>query len=245
MYEEPIYPNRRILYLFLLICISFTEVIAQAEMGIYFKYQPTTGNLANSNYQQAFGIGLEVFTPDLKQQAAPFTLQLGLQADFLEAGSESYLLPRLSMEVPEEEITVCNLQIGIHPTARIAPSNTSRIKPYVDLIAGIGIYGIEEMSVDPSLDCPEDDATTSWVSTKVNPEVGLGAGLMIPISRDVKIDVRASYLNTGRIPYANLNTLGMNEGFFDYQMESVRSNLLDLQIGVVIVFDDMTKCGTE
>ena len=229
----------------LLICISFGEVMAQPEMGIYFKYQPTTGNLVNSNYQQAFGVGLEVFTPDLKQQAAPFSLQLGLQVDFMEAGSESYLLPRLSMEVPEEEITVCNLQIGIHPTARIAPTNTGGIKPYLDLIAGIGIYGVEEMSVDPNLDCPEDEAVHTWASTKVNPEVGLGAGIMIPVGNYVKLDMRASYLNTGRIPYANLNTLGMNEGFFDYQMESVRSNLLDFQLGVVIAFNGNAKCGTE
>ncbi|MEL6195186.1 MAG: hypothetical protein AAFR66_24220 [Bacteroidota bacterium] len=229
----------------LFICISFTEVVAQAEMGIYFQYQPTTGNLVNSNYQQAFGLGFEIFTSDLKKNVAPYSIQLGLQLDVMEAGSESYLMPRLSTEEPEEEITVCNLQIGIHPMARIAPSNASGIKPYVDLIAGIGIYGVEEMSVDPNLDCPEDDAITTWSSTKVNPEVGIGAGLMIPLGSYVKLDMRASYLNTGRIPYANLNTLGMNEGFFDYQMESVRSNLLDLQIGVVIAFNGNAKCGTE
>lgn len=222
----------RIFLSLLFVGISSLSLRAQAVFGIHASFQPRVGTIASSDYRNAVGLGFEFLSPNVKK-ASPVSLQFGAQFTALYAGEERVDALISPAQGIEGELTISNKQISLHGITRITPQNTKWILPYADFLVGMGVYGIEEMVDDHSY----DEAVCEIVNTQVNFEVGVAGGLMIPLSNTVFLDIRGTYLNTGRVPFANLSTVRVNEGIADYQIDTIRPDLFNLKVGVIMAVD--------
>jgi hypothetical protein len=180
------------------------------------------GDFADAT-DEGFGLaGHVVFTP----RGGPFGIRL-------QTGGVIYGSREIQVSVPgtgglvTEDLTTDNwlLNAGIGPQlmARSGP-----VRPYVYALAGIGYFATETSFGDYYGDNSTtnyDDTTFAWSA---------GAGLLIPVSRSLAIDVGVQYVGNGTVRYLAEGDLLPSPGGAPPVIvpRQTEANLLTITIGI-------------
>jgi opacity protein-like surface antigen len=175
---------------------------------------------------EGFGVvGHVVFTPG----GGPFGLRL--QAGGLVYGSRKIATPvpgtgGLITESLSTDNWLLNAGIGPQLTVRSGP-----VRPYVYALAGIG-YFATETSFGDSYGYYGDHSTTNYDDTTF--AWSAGAGLLIPVSRSLAIDVGVQYVGNGTVRYLAEGDLLPSPGADPpvIRPRQTEANLLTITVGV-------------
>ena len=220
-----------------LFCLVLTSY-AQPRLGIHFQYQPET-EWAEEGYRHGFGGSIEFLSPNLRKYG-PIQLMLGGELSIAQAGQErrDFDTPEL-IETGAQAISVHNMQYNLLGKTRLLAPAAWRVQPYVDFLGGLGVFNVWETLHFGTFDAHCEDSEGQSIATDWRFRAGAGLGMLVKINEGISIDLRSTYLRTGPVRYANLETVEMRDFQLNYNLDRTLVNPWTFQVGVNVSMDEL------
>ncbi len=225
----------------ILLCILWFEIPqthAQVSLGLALQYQPLEENHEAAGYRFGWGGALEVLSSPIKGEI-PVQLMGGIQFNYLHGGREQRDIPTFLPDEDDIKAIVKNYQLGIQGFVRMAAPEYFKLRPYIDLIGGMGYYAVEETIRRKGIQWDGDERTVDnfVVTRNFKPRIGAGTGLLLQVSNYIDLDIRVSYLHTGKIDHVDLESVENDGEFIEYDINRTRVNPWNFQVGVRVLVE--------
>ncbi|AFM04879.1 hypothetical protein Fleli_2514 [Bernardetia litoralis DSM 6794] len=224
LFSLPFYFTFLLLFLF-----SAQQISAQVQINMRLQTGLPLEDFAQKNESMAFGIGGMFLVPLKDKSIVSLGLDLGYMVygiksdDYIDNNGYNYTL-KTNNNIFESFAMV-----------RFKPRwEKSFIYPYVDgLIGGRYIYTRtteEEDGVDIDSFIEQDGFSFAY---------GGAGGVLVSLSENIKLDIRAVYTQGSRTKYLTKNSIYPDPTFpdeFIYDVKNTRTDMLSLQAGITFVF---------
>ena len=247
---------KKSIYLLLTFCLSFlcqTELGAtpnddgNIKFGIAFLTGIPQSEFADNVKNNGYGLNINF---DYTFSQSPFSI--GLSGGFLIYGQETRREP-FSLTIPDVtvEVTRSNNIVPINLYFRVVPA-TGAVLPYVEGLVGLNYLFTETSIKDP--DEFDEDIASSKNLEDVSFSYGVGGGFMFRVYQKNKNQGRAGsnkdedkvssvYVNLGlrykkgsEAEYLTKGSITIDDGIVTYDVRESKTDIVMVQIGVVIVF---------
>ncbi|MEM9723555.1 MAG: hypothetical protein AAGA10_30085 [Bacteroidota bacterium] len=223
---------------FAIFLVTGMEAFSQATIGFYARHRPDDATLNAPAYRQAWGGSLEIMSPNLRTGNG-IQWMLGGSLNIMHAGRERVDVNPEVLDELDEHWVVNNLQFGIDGISRFMAPSSWRVQPYVDFMAGLGVFAVEEVLQynDVESDCETYDGRVATANWKL--QTGAGLGMMIQVTDGVNIDLRGTYAPTRNVRHANLESVEIQDFNLQYDMMRSTLNPWTFHVGVQMRIEDI------
>lgn len=219
---------------FLALLIGGSTIVSAQERqaGIYFTTIVPRGEFSENVTNNGYGASGQFL---VRLAGSPFLA--GGDFGIVVYGSDSHREP-ISSTIPNLQVRVNtnNNILFSHFVLRAQP-RTGPVRPYVD-----GLIGLKHLFTRTSISDLSDDETiasnTDLSDTALS--YGFGGGLQIPLTKGpesrILLDTNVRYLRGGRAEYLKKGSIRDEGGLAVFDVLSSRTDVLAVQIGVIIRF---------
>jgi hypothetical protein len=232
-----------IFFLFIFLSCLDTGLLAQqtSTMGFGVQYARPTGQLQNKGYRDEFGVSMNLLSRPRFTHPV-IGLQYGAQFDLAcsEMNRDPLLMP--SPDTGElSEMSVENMQAGLHGVARVLTTDRLPVQLYADGMLGSRLFlGQESFAhVDETYDCPE----VNTLQKDLVLSYGGSLGALVRLGPFGSLDLRATYLSSGGpAEFIDLTSVSQTEaGSYGYRLQRAPASQLRFQLGINMPLAGM--CG--
>lgn len=209
------------------------------EAGLSLGASIPQGEFADQNDAVGFGGNLHFL-----YQLPATPVALGVNIGFMNYGSESRNEP-FSTTIPDVTVRVTNSNnlVNGHLVTRIQPPNAT-FKPYLE-----GLFGFNYLFTDTKIednDFDDDDVASSTNFEDWTTSMGLGIGFRFKLTTlkdenavptgNLFLEVGTRYLWGGEAEYLKEGSIGHDNGKVVYDVTQSRTDLMQINVGVVFEF---------
>lgn len=211
--------------------VTIVQAQDRAQLGGYFLTVVPRGEFSENVTNNGYGAGLQGL---VRIGSSPFLV--GGDLGFVTYGSESRR-EQVSATIPiQVRVRTSNNILLPHFVLRAQP-RSGFIRPYVD-----GLIGLKYLWTETSIaDVDDDESIVSDTNlSDTSFSYGIGGGLQIPLTKGresrVMLDTGVRYLRGGRAEYLRKGSIREVNGSVVYDVFSSRTDVLAVQVGVMIHF---------
>lgn len=210
-------------------------------MGFGIQYARPVGQLQNKGYTDGFGVNMNLLSR-ARYTNSLIGIQYGAQFDLESSEMQGDALIMPSPDTGElSEMSVDNMQMGLHGIARILTTDRLPVQLYVDGMLGSRlIMGQESFEhIEDTYECPE----VNTLQKDLVLSYGGSVGALVRLGPMGFLDLRATYLSSGgSAEFIDLNSVGQTEaGIYGYQLRRAPVSQMRFQLGYTVPLNRM--CG--
>jgi hypothetical protein len=232
---------KHLLRLFILAALPVTTLHAQMNLD-YFGFHASS---AQSVYA-GWGGGMNMISSPIGLKAksgfCPVKMQLGGGMYFAGAGQGE--IDGVTMQDEKMNITFSNTQLGGYGLARFTiPSAGKFLSPYLDMFAGMRI-GISSMTKHPETLEEHEECETVTLDRSFGFSGGVGTGVLIPLSKNMKLDVGMQWhgtTTTGK--FIDMKSVVNTGDGISYNMKNTPNEMLFVKVGLQLRIANDGCCG--